>query len=580
MGIIQKQSKAYTNSAKPGPTTLRQTRARSQLQHAPPLMRGLDHRGRPAEPLPVDPEQIPYDEVVQKLEKVARERRSAAPAPATPAHGANGSAQSANGGGQQIQTPPQSPNSSGEESRTMTTGSVSQDPLDVKVDEGGPMELDEEPEDIVDWAGTPDTTSQFPLDDEVDDNDNDNDNPPAAMSVVVMVNSEPAQWVSKVPGNEILRRDIAWPGAPAADFLSLDTVESVKECKAGASDAGSSKDAPSLTDTSLPVPISPESDLGGEESPLFVIDGMWDDGLIDVAKEFDYSSSSEERSRKRKRSLSEDDVSPKTVKHIRFKDSKPVKHVRFTDSTKFNEKEPSAEPRAGKADVGRRFKHIYFHAPERKPEPAPLKLPQVNPSGEAWRDDGSEESTISDTAEDSITIEDSDEYEDRDEPTEPSWQTLTAYDPPVRAWETEAVEHAQDKGLSPFGKDGKIRAHPDWYEQYHRLGRDCLEVHGCECFIKIRGPICSLCHDDWLQQWDIFYYDEEHPSEAGQIIENGSTETLAESSKSGSTETLAESSKSTSMETLAESSKSNSETQAPLGGTVRIHPLHESATDS
>lgn len=539
MGIIQKQSKAYTNSAKPGPTTLRQTRARSQLQHAPPLMRGLDHRGRPADPLPTDPEQIPYDEVVQKLEDAARERRSAAPAPATPAHGANGS-------GQQSQTPSQSTNSSGEASRTMTTGSVSQDPLDVKVDEGDPMDLDEDPEDIVDWASTPDTTSQFPLDDEVDDN-----NHPAAMSVVVMVNSEPAQWVSKVPGNEILRQDIAWPGAPAADFLSLDTVESVKECKAGASDAGSSKDAPSLTDTSLPDPISPESDLGGWESPLFVTDNMWTDDLYAEVNEFNYSTSDEERSRKRKRSLSEDDVSPKTVKH-----------VRFTDSTDFKDEEPPAgkdqEPQAGKVDVGRRFQHVYFHAPERKPEPARIELPQVNPSGEAWRDAGSEESTISETPEESITSETFDESTASDEATlcEPSWQKLTAYDPPVRAWETEAVKHAQDRGLSPFGKAGKIRAHRDWYEQYHRLGSDCLKVHGCECVLKTHGDICRLCHDDWLQQWDIFYYDEEHPSEAGQIVESGSTETLAESSKS------------------------NSETQAPLGGTVRIHPLRESATDS
>lgn len=534
---IKKQSKAANNSAKPGPTTLRQTRARSQLQHAPPLMRGLDHRGRAAEPLPTDPEQIPYGEVLQKLEGARRQQRSAAPEPDTPA---------------------QSANSSGQESQTLTTESVSQDPLDDEVDEGDPMDLDEEPEepeepeDLVDWASTPDTTSQFPVDYEEENDDNGN---PAVISVLVMVNSEPAQWVSKVPGKEILRREIAWPGSPAADFLSLDTIDSVKERRTAASDAGSSKDAPPRLDTSPPTSIHTDNDINCEESPLFVTDHMWDDQITEVTDVDDGSSSG----RKRKRSVDEDDVSPKTIKHVRLTDStdckdqgpplavkaaKPVKHVRFTDSTDFKDEEPPAV----KADVGNRFEHIYFRSLERKTEAAPFEPPQVNPG--VSRKYESCESDASETPEESISSDLSDDFPTSDDETlyEPAWQMFKAFDPEVRSWEAEEVEHAQDKGLSPFGKAGKIRAHPDWYEQYHRFGPDCIKVHACECIFKLHGNVCPLCHDDWLQQWEIFYYDEENPTEAKQIIDDGSTATLEESSKS------------------------TSERQTPFGGTVRFHP--------
>ncbi|KAJ4270122.1 hypothetical protein NW762_001795 [Fusarium torreyae] len=46
---------------------LRQTRARSRLNNAPPLMKGLDDRGRAVDPLSADPEALVYQDVVEKL---------------------------------------------------------------------------------------------------------------------------------------------------------------------------------------------------------------------------------------------------------------------------------------------------------------------------------------------------------------------------------------------------------------------------------------------------------------------------------------------------------------------------------
>ncbi|KAM0432849.1 hypothetical protein ACHAPT_004551 [Fusarium lateritium] len=54
-------------SADSDATPMRQTRARSRLVNAPRLMRGLDHRGRPVDPLSTDPENIVFDDVVKQL---------------------------------------------------------------------------------------------------------------------------------------------------------------------------------------------------------------------------------------------------------------------------------------------------------------------------------------------------------------------------------------------------------------------------------------------------------------------------------------------------------------------------------
>ncbi|KEY74307.1 hypothetical protein S7711_10363 [Stachybotrys chartarum IBT 7711] len=45
---------------------LRLTRRRAQLAGAPPLMRGLDQRGQPIDPLPADPEWIPFDDALRR----------------------------------------------------------------------------------------------------------------------------------------------------------------------------------------------------------------------------------------------------------------------------------------------------------------------------------------------------------------------------------------------------------------------------------------------------------------------------------------------------------------------------------
>ncbi|KAF4965281.1 hypothetical protein FSARC_6899 [Fusarium sarcochroum] len=83
-----RQPKSVLKSKPSGP--LRQTRARSRLNNAPPLMQGLDGRGRAVDPLCADPEALVYNDVVEKLSGrqrkktkiILRRSQSASPAPA------------------------------------------------------------------------------------------------------------------------------------------------------------------------------------------------------------------------------------------------------------------------------------------------------------------------------------------------------------------------------------------------------------------------------------------------------------------------------------------------------------------
>ena len=62
--------------------TLRQTRMRSRMAGAAPLMTGLDDRGQPRDALPRDPDDLPFDEAVRKVHRpkiILRCRPAAAP---------------------------------------------------------------------------------------------------------------------------------------------------------------------------------------------------------------------------------------------------------------------------------------------------------------------------------------------------------------------------------------------------------------------------------------------------------------------------------------------------------------------
>lgn len=62
------QSEPVTRRPRPVPEgPLRQTRARSKLNNAPPLMKGLDDRGEARDPLSADPAPLPYDDVLERL---------------------------------------------------------------------------------------------------------------------------------------------------------------------------------------------------------------------------------------------------------------------------------------------------------------------------------------------------------------------------------------------------------------------------------------------------------------------------------------------------------------------------------
>ncbi|KAH8736546.1 hypothetical protein BGZ61DRAFT_472864 [Ilyonectria robusta] len=64
--------------------SIRQTRARSRLTNAPPLMNGLDDRGKPKDELAKEPEKLTYSEVLDNINKQKKQvtfRRSESPEP-------------------------------------------------------------------------------------------------------------------------------------------------------------------------------------------------------------------------------------------------------------------------------------------------------------------------------------------------------------------------------------------------------------------------------------------------------------------------------------------------------------------
>ncbi|KAF9765866.1 hypothetical protein IL306_001791 [Fusarium sp. DS 682] len=111
--------------------TLRQTRARSRLNNAPPLMEGLDNLDRPVAPLPAEPDFISFNEVVRRLggtenmanrekarTKIILRRRAAASAagPSNPNQSSGPSSSSRPAAGPANLTPSSSPSAHSEPS--------------------------------------------------------------------------------------------------------------------------------------------------------------------------------------------------------------------------------------------------------------------------------------------------------------------------------------------------------------------------------------------------------------------------------------------------------------------------------
>lgn len=64
------------------PPILRQTRMRSRMPGAAPLMKGLDDKGLPRETLPRDPEDLPFDQAIRMATRpkiILRSRQAVAP---------------------------------------------------------------------------------------------------------------------------------------------------------------------------------------------------------------------------------------------------------------------------------------------------------------------------------------------------------------------------------------------------------------------------------------------------------------------------------------------------------------------
>ncbi|KAF4445108.1 SRP40-Suppressor of mutant AC40 of RNA polymerase I and III [Fusarium austroafricanum] len=110
-----------------------------------------------------------------------------------------------------------------------------------------------------------------------------------------------------------------------------------------------------------------------------------------------------------------------------------------------------------------------------------------------------------------------------------------------------------------YGSGLRPRLHYDWYEQYHFTGLDCAKVHGCT---HNPGRVCHPCHAGWQDAWARFFKAEELLQEAAADPERYLKETGLDIRMDF-------------MRALMEDSDWKvlaPELQPPAGGKVRIHP--------
>ena len=428
---VSKQSRAYRSSSRTEPTTLRQTRTRSKLKDAAPLMRGLDHRGQALDPLSTDPEKISYTEVLQKLSKVRKI----------------------------ILRPSESPKIKSKKIIIRRAESPETKPVKLILRSTRSPETKPQSSDIEhdsSRTSTPDTTSQYPVDEEVINRvyGQMNDYPPDLTQVLEpQVAFKPINWGPKDESPLFVQSG----GFKSNDYAST-----------------------------------------GEISPL---------SLPASSLNNDSESLDEASSRKRKRS---DAPSPEIVKRVRFTPStknscaepesesvtaaferiqSPSRFNSFGLTIKTEDLEPPTEWRTKDvyADTESSASSVmsYLSTIPELPEP-----PSVSETSTRGGQPGSGNAVPSQA----MRLE------------EPAWHLYTSQnDPAVMAWEEEDVEHLWDQGMSPFGAASQPRPHWDWYEQYHRFGDDCTKVHGCNCECALKLRVCNECHIKWVEDWNVYF---------------------------------------------------------------------------
>ncbi|KAL2691576.1 hypothetical protein Neosp_001965 [[Neocosmospora] mangrovei] len=545
-------SRRNTATGRPGmlsptDTPLRQTRARSKLNNAPQLMTGLDHRGRPKDPLATDPENIIFDDVVRKLRRkkkiIFRHRCETPESPTDNVKAAK-----------RAQMKKKAPILSAA-SGTSPSHSRSSNSSDPDSDGGVPLylqSLSSSSHDSGSDGGVP-LTSRSPSE---SSSDPDSDggvplNSPSQSSSSSFDTGRARYGDTLSP----LSRGSAWSSASSRRSGASHHSDHSGSNPPGAGASAPPDDNPGESNEPQSSPSTrgtPNQPAPGERLPPRVPHSTPD------------SDAGED-------TPMEDGIEP--MKNLPLRPSKAVQGYEFRDwfASRLGESptnEPSPED-AKLSTVNKRGR-VVAAAGDSNPPVLPVddedepprratRRPRRGCAADALRkrrrskDDGSApqtakkprteepisfsrtfsmpfddgESDIGPDILDRVDEESNDVFYSPDsipvtEQTDinpfPSPVLTTTKIPGLAFLETQNVsittENASPKVLTPieppadfdseipglYGSGKRPRLHYDWYEQYHRFGPDCQKVHGCK-----HGQFCHECHANWHKSWSHFF---------------------------------------------------------------------------
>ncbi|KAJ3521729.1 hypothetical protein NM208_g13161 [Fusarium decemcellulare] len=497
------ETKTKGKSANANPITrpLRQTRARSKLSNAPPLMNGLDSRGRPVDPLSSDPENIAFNDVLKKLNtrKIIL-RRSQTPTSPTKKAKTTKRVKFALEKLQTTSTP--GPNQVSlvyrvPDQATLALGSASQPSPQSSTSSGsqGGVALGSSSSGSSDTSTNVNTSSS---------ESSSSDSSPSSSS------SSSSSYPSSLS---------SYPNSPSSS-------DSSDSSEGGASLSGSLVIDPSLVDGLPPYQIIPQGDghssVSGASGDATACAPPLVDGILSGSPSVDgFANHVEAQGTRKPRpenivipsqvDLAEDrgeiiDKSTMLAQVIPSLISSDGEDTPSTTSQKLRETQYTTSNCSEKSLSKRRRSDDEGGAPpEAKKRRVSEGLFIYSPTYSAST--GYPHADISSPAITQIPGLVLLESQTQSVSGSVSPKVLTPYVAPTD-FDSEIV------GI--YGSGQRPRLNYDWYEQYHRLGLDCAKVHGC----RHNMLICHECHADWHKAWSRFFKVEEEISLALKALED------------------------------------------------------------
>ncbi|RGP80859.1 srp40-suppressor of mutant ac40 of rna polymerase i and iii [Fusarium longipes] len=475
-----------TLKSKPTPSRpMRQTRARSKLSNAPPLMQGLDRRGLAQDPLSADPEALVYDDVVKKLigsPKSALKkaddrwrRKTKVTFRSYPSH---------------AETPIRSPvedDGDASQKEDDKSGNDTDDPSNAPPDQSSDDQaLGEEDSVISDGPGSPDSDPSGPPSPPQNPGDDDNHGSSDDSSS----SSDSSESLSS-SGDDDSPNSPDFTGPPASnrsidqESTNNDDGQDSHSSNSDTSDVSTPPfennqyntsftptNPPSNSDSSRLAPRleSPDHTQGSSTSQIDVVapstlvatspvsaSDQEEDEEEDDEKEEGSTQNTElikaslnnscsDGSSKRSRQSDDDDDD----------DTPPTKRQMLPSTTS------NTSAAATRATV---------------PQDSSVSAANSHNSG-----GGSPSNALTEEVTNTASSESDSQYPGNFSPL-----LIPSLDPEIPGLYSSSI---------------RARPHYDWYEQYHDPGLDCAKVHGCA---HNPGRMCHSCHANWLKAWSLYF---------------------------------------------------------------------------